>query len=123
MKNETETISKIVGDMLRSSPLTREHIAQKMSQICNETISPHMLDAWSSPRRRKHNIPMYRVSLLEQVCDSTLLSEWLANQQGGVALFGRDIHAAEIGKLTLSKSYADKKIHQIAESMEADYVC
>ncbi|WP_435637553.1 hypothetical protein [Carnimonas bestiolae] len=69
-----------------------------MSRLSGDDVSKHMLDAWSSPARSEHNIPFYRIPLLEEVCSSHVLTDWLVRLRGGRVAYGREALAAEYGK-------------------------
>ena len=76
-----------------------------------------MLDAWASERRINHNIPLYQVPLLEAVCDTDLLSNWLASSRNGRIVFGRELLNAELGRLVMIQEELKGKINQVKAMM------
>lgn len=97
--NYSVQISELVGEMLKATDLDRYEVASRMSRLSGDDVSKAMLDAWSSPARTDHNLPFYRASLLEQVCASHLLTNWLVAQRGGRVAYGRDALLSELGRL------------------------
>ncbi|AXY41630.1 hypothetical protein [Halomonas sp. JS92-SW72] len=96
--NYAALVSELVGAVLKDTPVDRHEIAAQMSRLSGDDVSKHMLDAWSSPARADHNIPLYRVPLLEEVCHSHAFTDWLVHQRGGRVAYGREALAAEYGK-------------------------
>lgn len=95
--NYAAEVSLMVGLLLKG--LDRRELAAHMSRLSGDDVSKHMLDAWASPARQDHNIPFYRVPLLEQSCDSHDLTDWLVEQRGGRAAYGTEALDAELGRL------------------------
>lgn len=106
--NYAAQVSELVGSILKSSPHDRYEIAAQMSRLSGDDVSKHMLDAWSSPGRSEHNIPFYRVPLLEEVCQSHAFTDWLVHLRGGRVAYGREALAAQYGKMQQMKD----KLHQ-----------
>lgn len=96
--NYAAQVSELVGAVLKDCPVDRYEVAAQMSRLSGDEVSKHMLDAWSSPARADHNIPLYRVPLLEEVCHSHAFTDWLVHQRGGRVAYGREALAAEYGK-------------------------
>jgi len=68
-------VAHLVSLALKETPLDRWEIAAQMSRLSGDDVSKNMLDAWASPGRPDHNIPLYRVALLEEVLSTRLASE------------------------------------------------
>ena len=96
--NYAAQVSELVGSVLKDSPHDRYEIAAQMSRLSGDDVSKHMLDAWSSPARTDHNIPFYRIPLLEEVCQSHAMTDWLVHLRGGRVAYGREALAAEYGR-------------------------
>ncbi|SDK30634.1 hypothetical protein [Billgrantia gudaonensis] len=96
--NYAAQVSELVGSVLKDCPVDRYEVAAQMSRLSGDDVSKHMLDAWSSPARTDHNIPLYRVPLLEEVCHSHAFTDWLVHLRGGRVAYGREALAAEYGK-------------------------
>ncbi|BCB62292.1 hypothetical protein HaloA020_29930 [Halomonas sp. A020] len=96
--NYAAQVSELVGVVLKECPVDRYEVAAQMSRLSGDDVSKHMLDAWSSPGRCDHNIPFYRIPLLEEVCQSHIFTNWLVHQRGGRVAYGREALAAEYGK-------------------------
>jgi len=111
--NYSFEVSNRVSEMLKMHPDDRWQIAAEMSRLSGDDVSKNMLDAWASPGRPDHNIPLYRVALLEQVCHSHLLTDWLVNKRGGQASWGADVLNARLGRLMTSKRKMDAQIKEL----------
>ncbi|NVF15963.1 hypothetical protein [Vreelandella maris] len=96
--NYASQVSELVGVVLKDCPVDRYEVAAQMSRLSGDDVSKHMLDAWSSPGRSDHNIPFYRIPLLEEVCQSHAFTDWIVHLRGGRVAYGREALAAEYGK-------------------------
>ncbi|WP_087105370.1 hypothetical protein [Halomonas citrativorans] len=96
--NYASQVSELVGIVLKDCTVDRYEVAAQMSRYSGDDVSKHMLDAWSSPARSDHNIPFYRIPLLEEVCQSHAFTDWLVHLRGGRVAYGREALAAEYGK-------------------------
>lgn len=110
--NYAAQVSELVGVVLKDSPHDRYEIAAQMSRLSGDDVSKHMLDAWSSPARTEHNIPLYRVPLLEEVCQSHAFTDWLVHLRGGRVAYGKEALAAEYGR---RQQMMDKLKHDMRE--------
>ncbi|ELN4897135.1 TPA: hypothetical protein ACRXSF_005453, partial [Pseudomonas aeruginosa] len=77
--NYAAQVSELVSEILKACDLDRYEVAARMSRLSGDDVSKNMLDAWSSPARADHNLPFYRAALLEDVCASHLLTNWLVD--------------------------------------------
>ncbi len=110
--NYAAQVSELVASVLKHSLHDRYEIAAQMSRYSGDDVSKHMLDAWSSPARADHNIPLYRVPLLEEVCHSHAFTDWLVHLRGGRVAYGREALDAQYGKLQRMR---DKLQHDMRE--------
>ncbi|MFT0211798.1 hypothetical protein VQ643_04175 [Pseudomonas sp. F1_0610] len=115
--NYAATISELVAEILKEAEIDRYEIATQMSRLSGDDVSKNMLDAWSSPARTEHNIPFYRVPLLEQVCSSRLLTNWLVNQHGGRVAYGRDALNAELGRYERKREEYARKARELKKAL------
>ncbi|MGQ7818795.1 hypothetical protein ACUTAH_24520 [Metapseudomonas furukawaii] len=106
-------VSELVGDVLKSSDLDRYEVASRMSRLSGDDVSKLMLDAWAAPARVDHNMPFYRAALLEEVCASHLLTDWLVAVRGGRVAYGRDALNAELGRLERQRDEAARKAREL----------
>ncbi|KMQ73754.1 hypothetical protein [Marinobacter subterrani] len=110
--NYAAQVSELVGAVLKHSPHDRYEIAAQMSRLSGDDVSKHMLDAWSSPGRSEHNIPLYRVPLLEEVCHTHAFTDWMVHMRGGRVAYGKEALAAQYGKMQQMK---DRLQHDMKE--------
>lgn len=115
--NYAAQVSELVGELLKGSDLDRYEIAARMSRLSGDDVSKNMLDAWSSPARDGHNLPFYRAPLLEEVCESHMLTDWLVAIRGGRVAYGRDALLAELGRLERQRDEAGKRARELKRLM------
>lgn len=115
--NYAAQISELVGEILKGSEHDRYEVAARMSRLSGDDVSKHMLDAWSSPARTDHNLPLYRAALLEEVCASHVLTNWQVALRGGRVAYGREALDAELGRLERLRDDASRKVRAIKQMM------
>ncbi|MCY1288840.1 hypothetical protein D9M68_744700 [compost metagenome] len=115
--NYSIQISELVGEMLKSTDIDRYEVAARMSRLSGDDISKGMLDAWSSQARIDHNLPFYRAALLEEVCASHLLTNWLVSLRGGRVAYGRDALLAELGRLERQRDESARQARELKRRM------
>jgi len=92
-------ICATVGSILASDTRPREIIAAEMSILLGENVSKAMLDAYSSPAREDHRVPMSRFLALVAVCGRQDLMDPLVRQVGAALLVGEEVHTARLGQI------------------------
>lgn len=115
--NYAAQVSELVGAVLKHSPHDRYEIAAQMSRLSGDDVSKHMLDAWSSPGRSEHNIPLYRVPLLEEVCHTHAFTDWMVHLRGGRVAYGREALAAQYGKMQQMKDKLQQDMKELKRMM------
>lgn len=115
--NYSFEVSHLVSEVLKETPIDRWEIAAQMSRLSGDDVSKNMIDAWASPGRPDHNIPLYRVALLEEVASTHALTDWLVGKRGGRVAYGRDALSAKLGKLTVMKKQVDQQIRVLQKLM------
>jgi len=92
-------INETVGSMLNSDDRPREVIAAEMSVLLDEPISRAMLDAYSSPARVEHRVPMSRLLALAVVTARQDLLRPILREVGMEALMGNEVKLARLGQI------------------------
>ncbi|MFI8383319.1 hypothetical protein [Pseudomonas sp. NPDC079086] len=116
--NYSVQVSELVAQMLKGTgDMDRFEVAAQMSRLSGDDVSKGMLDAWSSTARTDHNLPLYRVALLEEVCASHALTNWLVNLRGGRVAYGREALDAELGRLERLRDDASRKVRALKQLM------
>lgn len=114
-------VSALVGHCMKESPFdpsTRRHlIAAEMSRLTGREITKYMLDAYSSEGRQGFNLPFHLVPAFEVACQTTALTAFLAEVRGGRLLVGREVLAAELGKLEQIRDDANRKARELRKIM------
>ncbi|XQE65807.1 hypothetical protein ACOAPY_14180 [Pseudomonas sp. P3C3] len=119
--NYSAQVSEIVGAMLKGTDLDRYEVSARMSRLSGDDVSKPMLDAWSSPARTDNNLPFYRAALLEEVCASHLLTDWLVSVRGGRVAYGRDALHAELGRLERARDEAGRRARELKRLLGDDH--
>lgn len=113
-----DQVARLVSDMTRG--LSRDRVADSMSALGCRT-STAMLNAWSSPARTGHNIPLYAAPIFELACRSTLLADWHVGLHNGVAFYGEDALlqqvAAELADLEAQRLSFTRRINTIRRAI------
>ena len=94
-----QRICRSVGTILASDQRSREVIAAEMSERLDEEISRAMLDAYSSPARTEHKVPMSRFFALVAVTGRHDLLDLLTREIGAAVLVGEEVHTARLGHI------------------------
>lgn len=92
-------ISEMVGTIIASAWRPREVIAAEMSVLLDDDISRAMLDAYSSPARDGHKVPMSRFLALVAVTGRQDLLDPLLREIGAAVLVGEEVYTARIGQI------------------------
>ncbi|MFD2664577.1 hypothetical protein [Halomonas halophila] len=115
--NYAAQVSELVGGVLKHAEMDRYEVAAQMSRLSGDDVSKNMLDAWSSPARADHNIPLYRVPLLEEVCHSHAFTDWLVHLRGGRVAYGREALDAQYGKLQRMRDKIQSDMRELKRLM------
>lgn len=92
-------ICRTVGIILASDNRPREIIAAEMSVLLEDDVSRAMLDAYSSPAREGHKVPMSRFFALIAVTGRHDLLDPLLRKIGAALLVGEEVHTARLGQI------------------------
>jgi len=85
--------------VLASDGRTRGVIAAEMSELLDETVSKEMLDAYASPARTEHKVPMSRMLALVAVTGRHDLLDPLLREIGAALLVGEEVATARLGHI------------------------
>lgn len=110
-------VAHLVTDMIQAGEGDRYAIAGRMSRLVGKDVSKAMLDGYTAESRVAFNLPLYLVPALEAACETTLLTEWLASVRGGRVLLGRDVLAAELGRLERQRDELAEQSRRIRDQL------
>lgn len=110
-------VSALVAEILKAAEGDRYELASRMSKLTGMDVSKYMLDAYSSEARETFNLPFWLVPALETVCSTHVLTNWLVGMRGGRLLIGREVLAAELGKLERQRDEASRLIRELKKTM------
>ena len=113
-------ICETVGTIIASDPRPRELIAADMSLLLDDDVTRAMLDAYSSPARTEHKVPMSRFFALLVVTGRQDLLDPLVRKIGAALLVGEEVKTARLGHLRqrireLQKE--ERALHGVAPTM------
>ncbi len=92
-------ICATVGTVLASDGRAREVIAAEMSVLLDEDVSKDMLNAYSSPARTDHKVPMSRFFALLVVTARQDLLDPLLRETGAALRVGDEVKTARLGQI------------------------
>jgi len=96
----------------------RYAVCAEVSRVSGKDVSKYMLDAYASPARIDHALPFWLAPVLEEVCHSHTLTDWLVMQRGGRVAYGKEALKQELGKLVLAKDLAMKDLNKRIRQLE-----
>jgi hypothetical protein len=111
-----QRICRTVGTILNSDPRPREILAAEMSLLLEDEISRAMLDAYSSPARADHKVPMSRFLALIAVTKRHDLLDSLLREIGAGVLVGAEVMTARMGQIDLQISRLREEKNRLAAS-------
>lgn len=94
-----QRICRTAATILNSDSRPREIIAAEMSVLLEDEISRAMLDAYSSPARAEHKVPMSRFLALIAVTKRHDLLDPLMREIGAAVLVGAEVMTARLGQI------------------------
>ncbi|PTR11793.1 MULTISPECIES: hypothetical protein [unclassified Novosphingobium] len=109
-----QRICRTVGAMLNSDTRQRELIAAEMSILLDEEVSRAMLDAYSSPARDQHKVPMSRFLALVAVTQRHDLLDPLMREIGAALLIGEEVKTARLGQIERAMAMLDEERRKIS---------
>jgi hypothetical protein len=111
-------ISHTVAEMLKDAAaagINRYQVSARASELAGRDISKAMLDGYTAESREEFNLPFWSAPVLETVCSSMRLTEWLARVRGGRIVFGAATIDAEIGRIEHERDQATERLRQLRE--------
>jgi hypothetical protein len=105
-------VAVAVGKMMRDDPRSRFELADDLSAYLGESVSEHMLNAYSSPAREQHAIPAHRLLALAQLTGRRDLIDSLLREFSCRVLTQPDFRTFEIGALVEDRSAIDAALNR-----------
>lgn len=115
--NFSHQLRRLLSDLLKACPSSREIVAARMSELTGDPITKHQLDSWTAESRDGWRFPLEYLPAFEVAVETIGLIAWAANVRGGKILMGKEALDAEIGKLERLKEDAGKRIKQLKHAM------
>jgi hypothetical protein len=112
-------ISAAMNQAIKDCGLPREEIADRMGKLLGqESISKHILDAYTSISREAHKINLQRAIAFDAATGLHALLELYAKFAGGRVFIGRDALLAELGRAEVLRDELSQQIKRIKNQME-----
>lgn len=111
-------ISGAMKHAIENCGITREVIAERMGKLLGQTVSKHILDAYTSPAREAHHINLQRAIAFDAATGTHVLLELYAKFAGGRVFIGRDAMLAELGRAEVLRDELGQQIKRIKSKME-----
>ncbi len=109
-------ICATVGVILASCGKPREVIAAEMTVLLGDEVTKAMLDAYASPARTEHKVPMSRFFGLIAVTARLDLMDPLVREIGGSLLIGPEVHTARLGHLRQQQRAIQNEIKALEQT-------
>lgn len=109
-------ISSTVGTILNTDDRSRTVIAAQMSDLLDEEVTRAMLDAYASPAREGHKVPMVRFLALVAVTGRQDLFDPILRRIGMAGLVGPEVHTARIGQIEAQMSRMKEELRRLKRS-------
>lgn len=110
--------AKLISGMLRGASQDRHAVAAEVSRLSGRDVSINMLNAYASPARVDHALPFWMGPVIEDVCESHALTDWLVARRGGRVAYGMDALKNELGKLVSLKRQANRDLNLKIQHLE-----
>ncbi len=101
-------VARAVSAAMKDSGKTRAEIAEQMSDILNEEITEHTLNAYASEAKSEHTIPYFRVIALAVVTNDPRLPQVCTEAIGHSVIADRWLPWVEVGQLADKKDEIDR---------------
>lgn len=106
-------ICSTFGSVLASDQRSRSVIAAEMSDLLDDEISVDMLNAYSSPAREAHRVPMSRFFALLVVTSRQDMFRPLLREIGISGLLGDEVNTARLGQLQRIVAEAQAEMREL----------
>jgi hypothetical protein len=106
-------VRSIVSEGLKRSPLSRELVAGRMSEILGVSISKAQLDAWSAESKENHRFPVVYVHAFCLAAGDYALMRYMAEMCGGYFVQGEESVDFAIGRATEEVKRLQKSIRNL----------
>nr|VFJ42280.1 MAG: hypothetical protein BECKFW1821A_GA0114235_100138 [Candidatus Kentron sp. FW]VFJ73124.1 MAG: hypothetical protein BECKFW1821C_GA0114237_10452 [Candidatus Kentron sp. FW] len=116
-RDERLEISRMVGKIIRETGKKNAEIANEMSALSGHRFTVQTLSGWRSLSKERFNIPLYAVPILEVVCGTRQITEWLVTKHGGAVLFGEEKLLIQLGREEWNRYQTANRIDALKQRM------
>ncbi|UJB30272.1 hypothetical protein [Chromobacterium sp. Beijing] len=108
----------VVLDSAFGRGLSRDRVADQMSEKLCRNISKAHLDLWTAPSQAERRIPVDALMALMSVCDDYSPLEWMAHYAGRKLLTADEALCAEFGAMAVLDRHIKAKQKSIEGQMD-----
>ncbi|MEN6422074.1 MAG: hypothetical protein ABFD76_09005 [Smithella sp.] len=111
--NITLQLQEIIDKCIGQSPLSRDIIAGRMSELTGHQITRVMLDSWTSSAKQKHRFPAEFLPAFCVAVENNTPLNFLAGKCGIFTMLDKDVLLAEMARKMSTRDEANKEIKKI----------
>jgi hypothetical protein len=111
--NITLQLQEIIDKCIGQSPLSRDIIAGRMSELTGQQITRVMLDSWTSSAKQKHRFPAEFLPAFCIAVENNAPINFLAGKCGIFTMMDKDVLLAEMARKMSTRDEANKEIKKI----------
>lgn len=98
--------------------LSRERVAEQMSEVLGRNVSKAYLDLWTAPSQADRRIPVDALMAMMAVCGDYSPLEWMAHHVGRKVLTADEALCAEFGAMAVLDRHIKAKQRSIEGQMD-----
>jgi len=110
-------ISNAISSSLKKAPISRYHVAARISELVGREITKTMLDNWSGESHERHRMPSDIVPAFCIATGSNELIEVLAEFTNGIFANGKDAKYLELAKVEARRDRLNKQIEELKKEI------
>ncbi|MBI5560341.1 MAG: hypothetical protein HY883_03615 [Deltaproteobacteria bacterium] len=107
----------LLSDALKTSPLSRELVAGRMSELTGMEITKSQLDSWTAESKENHRFPFVYAAAFCEASGNVEILRLASEMCGCYLLKGEDALLTELGRIEQTKEKLAKKEKLIRETL------
>lgn len=108
-------IRGLISAALKRCPMSRHHVAARMSELAAQEITKSQIDSWSAESRADHRFPLAFLPAFVEATGDRSIIRFLCQRHGMTAIEGRDTLRLELGRAEFEKREASKRERAIRD--------
>ncbi|MFQ5901579.1 MAG: hypothetical protein ACE5IH_08495 [Thermodesulfobacteriota bacterium] len=107
----------LLNKALKESPLSRELVAGKMSELTGEDTTKTTIDSWTASSKKKNRFPAESLPAFMKATGSREILKVMAEMVGCYLIEGKDALFTELGRIEKTKEELAKKEKLIRQKL------